>query len=220
MRTYKWSIIISTLVCIFSFGISLVCNFGFQGANYWANLMLGIFTSSFLIVITAIIGYRVERKKTLEKFCTEILRILKIYCKLDSDDSLDVAMDNYIEVSKIDVFYLDTTMSEIDFLFDIGTFGHKKRTQIFEIYNYIRELQNLVVEKTFHFCLYKKTMIKTGNGNTMEMQSFIDELNAYFFVSTTTYIDGTQTTETKNKVNKRIREYLDQLRKITYRKVN
>lgn len=180
MVTYKWSTIVSSFVCVFSFWISLVCNFSLKNVDYLTNLMLGIFASSLLIVITCIIGYRVERKKTLEKFNTETLRILKEYCILDSDDSLETAMNNYIQIGKIDIFYLDTTMSEVNFFFDIGRFGHKKRAQIFGIYNYIRELQNLVVEKAFHFCLYRKAMIKTGNGNVEEMQNFIDELNAFF----------------------------------------
>lgn len=50
--------------------------------QFWCNVLLGVFGGAILTAITSIMGYFVERRKTLEQFYLETIKLLKRYNKL------------------------------------------------------------------------------------------------------------------------------------------
>ena len=102
MRTYKYAIYISCAITLISFCIA----FALKDTNpFWCNLLLGIFGSSSLTLLTSIIGYRVERRRTFEGFSYATKTILHDLNKYQYTWGLEEKVDfflNYTDISKID----------------------------------------------------------------------------------------------------------------------
>lgn len=79
MKIYKNSIYITGVLTIITFVGSLVLYYiiSSKEAEFWCNILLGIFGGSVLTLISSIIGYKVERKRILEKFYYYTNKILK-----------------------------------------------------------------------------------------------------------------------------------------------
>ena len=106
MRTYKYAIYITCAITLISFCIAFALNFYFTDTNpFWCNLLLGIFGSSSLTLLTSIIGYRVERRRTFEGFSYATKAILHDLNKYQYTWGLEEKVDfflNYTDISKID----------------------------------------------------------------------------------------------------------------------
>jgi len=151
MKIYKNSIYITGVLTIITFVGSLVLYYiiSSKEAEFWCNILLGIFGGSVLTLISSIIGYKVERKRILEKFYYYTNKILK----------------------QINQYQLNMTLEEkIDFLFD---FRKKNFKYIFHsIYEPLLELQNAVQKHYWHFKWYKD-----GTGkNDRVMEDFLAEI--------------------------------------------
>lgn len=79
MGIYKRTIIITGILTVISFSACLVLHYMYMSreAEFWCNITLGILGSSLLTLISSIIGYKVERKRILEKFYFYTYKILK-----------------------------------------------------------------------------------------------------------------------------------------------
>ena len=106
MRTYKYAIYITCAITLISFCIAFALNFYFTDTNpFWCNLLLGIFGSSSLTLLTSIVGYRVERRRTFEGFSYATKAILHDLNKYQYTWGLEEKVDfflNYTDISKID----------------------------------------------------------------------------------------------------------------------
>lgn len=58
-------------------------------AEFWCNILLGIFGGSVLTLISSIIGYKVERKRILEKFYYNKLMYKKEYSEVKEQGVAD-----------------------------------------------------------------------------------------------------------------------------------
>lgn len=105
MRTYKYAIYITCAITLISFCIAFALNFYFTDTNpFWCNLLLGIFGSSSLTLLTSIVGYRVERRRTFEGFSYATKAILHDLNKYQYTWGLEEKVDfflNYTDISKI-----------------------------------------------------------------------------------------------------------------------
>lgn len=79
MSIYKKTIKIIGILTIISFAGCLILHYKIVSKNsgFWCNIIMGVFGSSLLTLISSIVGYRVERKKVLEKFYYYTNKILK-----------------------------------------------------------------------------------------------------------------------------------------------
>lgn len=79
MSIYKKTIGLTGLITILSFVVCLVLHYLFMSeeAEFWCNVVLGIFSGALLTLLSSVIGYRVERKRVLENFFYYTNKILK-----------------------------------------------------------------------------------------------------------------------------------------------
>lgn len=209
MRVYKNAIITTFLMTVVSLFCALYLNFFVSIDPFWCNALLGIFGSSLLTLITAIISYRVERRKTFEGFsyCTKI--ILHDLNKYQSSWELEKKIDFFLEYHDISHMDWDSYFGDFCFLFD---FKHKHRNYIYtKIYRPILVVNQAINNHLWHFRWHKD-----GSGrNEKVMQLFVKEIEDLIVTTITeTYPTGddVQTitvTSTKNKLISDIQQELN-----------
>lgn len=170
MRIYRNATIITALLTVVSFIIAAFLNFGTTIDPFWCNLLLGIFGSSLLTLITSIIGYQVERRKTFEGFsyCTkEILRNLNKY---QVSWTLEEKINFFLAYHDISCSEWDRYFGEFCFLFD---FKKRKRKYIYEkIYQPLLTTNQKIGYHIWHFRWHKD-----GSGrNEQVMKKFVKEV--------------------------------------------
>lgn len=172
MKIYKNSIYITGLLTIITFAGSLILHYiiSSKEAEFWCNILLGIFGGAVLTLISSIIGYKVERKRILEKFYYYTNKILKQINQYQFNMTLEEKIDFLLEYVDSDKIEWDSCLGDIDFLFD---FGKKNFKYIFHsIYEPLLELQNAVQKHYWHFKWYKD-----GTGkNDRVMEHFLEEI--------------------------------------------
>lgn len=172
MKIYKNSIYITGILTIITFVGSLIlhCSISSKEAEFWYNIFIGIFGSAALTLIFSIIGYKVERKRILEKFYYYTNKILKQINQYQFNMPLEEKIDILLEYVDSDKIEWDSCLGDIDFLFD---FGKRNFKYIFRsIYEPLLELQNAVQKHYWHFKWYKD-----GTGkNDRVMEDFLAEI--------------------------------------------
>lgn len=172
MKIYKNSIYITGLLTIITFTGSLILHYiiSSKEAEFWCNILFGIFGGAVLTLISSIIGYKVERKRILEKFYYYTNKILKQINQYQFNMTLEEKIDFLLEYVDSDKIEWDSCLGDIDFLLD---FGKKNFKYIFHsIYEPLLELQNAVQKHYWHFKWYKD-----GTGkNDRVMEHFLEEI--------------------------------------------
>ena len=172
MSIYKKTIGLTGLITILSFVVCLVLHYLFMSeeAEFWCNLVLGIFSGALLTLLSSVIGYRVERKRVLENFFYYTNKILKQINQYQMNMTLEEKIDLLLEYADSDKIEWDSCLGEIDFLFD---FGKKNYKYIYNsIYKPLWELQVAIQKHYWHFKWYKD-----GTGkNDKVMEEFLKEI--------------------------------------------
>lgn len=186
MKIYKNSIYITGALTIITFGGSLVLHYKFPSreGEFWCNILLGIFGGSILTLISSIIGYKVERKRVLEKFCYYTDKILKQVNQYQLNMTSEEKIDFLLEYADSDKIEWDSCLRDIDFVFD---FRRKNFKYIYNsIYVPLLELQNAVRRHYWNFKWYKD-----GTGKNHEaIKGFLAEIEALILNKTEESIDG------------------------------
>lgn len=209
MRVYKNAIITTFLLTVVSFFSALYLNFFKTIDAFWYNALLGIFGSSLLTLITSVISYRVERRKTFEGFsyCTKV--ILHDLNKYQSSWELEKKIDFFLEYHDISHMDWDSYFGNFCFLFD---FKHKCRNYIYtKIYKPILTVNQAIANHLWHFRWHKD-----GSGrNEKVMQVFVKEIEDLIITTVTeTYpcedaVQNMTVTSTKNKLISDIQQELN-----------
>ena len=172
MSIYKKTIGLTGLITILSFVVCLVLHYLFmpEEAEFWCNVVLGIFSGALLTLLSSVIGYRVERKRVLENFFYYTNKILKQINQYQMNMTLEEKIDLLLEYADSDKIEWDSCLGEIDFLFD---FGKKNYKYIYNsIYKPLWELQVAIQKHYWHFKWYKD-----GTGkNDKVMEEFLKEI--------------------------------------------
>ena len=172
MSIYKKTIGLTGLITILSFVVCLVLHYLFMSeeAEFWCNVVLGIFSGALLTLLSSVIGYRVERKRVLENFFYYTNKILKQINQYQMNMTLEEKIDLLLEYADSDKIEWDSCLGEIDFLFD---FGKKNYKYIYNsIYKPLWELQVAIQKHYWHFKWYKD-----GTGkNDKVMEEFLKEI--------------------------------------------
>ena len=172
MSIYKKTIGLTGLITILSFVVCLVLHYLFMSeeAEFWCNVVLGIFSGALLTLLSSVIGYRVERKRVLENFFYYTNKILKQINQYQMNMTLEEKINFLLEYADSDKIEWDSCLGEIDFLFD---FGKKNFKYIYNsIYKPLWELQVAIQKHYWHFKWYKD-----GTGkNDKVMEEFLKEI--------------------------------------------
>ena len=100
MRVNKISICVTTLITISSLAIAIALNyFCFE---FVANTLIGVFASGFLALILAIIGYFVERRKTLERFYTYAQKSASNFNRFENGGDLERSINSVLAMGQFD----------------------------------------------------------------------------------------------------------------------
>lgn len=177
MQLKKYIIILTATICV----VSLVFVAVYQrcGKAFVADILIGIFSSSFLAFLVSILEYANERRETMEKFYSAALEAIHVINQYRVDYDLDVAIDRVLLIKNYDYSDLDNAYGALKFLF------RDKRTKkyIFEkIYDPICQLHNELVEPCHHLSLYKdgvtknKEVAKANVEKATELLTYTDEI--------------------------------------------
>lgn len=120
MKIHKIGILSFGALTLLAFVLSVIFQYYFCSANYWVNVCLAIFGSSFLALLISIIGYKVERQKTLETFSQYASRILNEIERYSTEWSLDRKVKYVLDLIDYDTNNykeLGNSFASIRFLF-------------------------------------------------------------------------------------------------------
>lgn len=169
MRINKSAILWTCMLSASSLILSIVSNFCSCANSYLENLFIGVFASSILALLIAIINYRAERKKTLEKFYFYANKAIANFNRFENNGNLERSINSVLQMNQFDYIELDNAYGDISFIF----YDKKNRKYIYDkIYKPILDCRNLIAEKSFHFMEYKKAT----NGNSRAMQIFVNDI--------------------------------------------
>ena len=132
MRIYKTTCYIMILLLVFSLFILLCIA---EPDSKLENMCLGIFTGSFVGIVSAWIGYFVERRKALEEFYCEIIKFHNLICHYDFNDDIDNKIKFFFKIKRYDFFALDKAFRNFDFFFFQRSYIYKK------LYNPIKQFR-------------------------------------------------------------------------------
>jgi len=156
------------IICVFSIIIAFI--FNKYNVGFWVNIFIGIFSSGVLALILSIIGYQIERMKTLEEFYTYVLKAIANFNRFENNGDPQYTMDIVLKINDFDYTALDMSYGNIDFMFANNT--HRK--YIYDrIYKRVCNLKHIINDKSFHFKEYKKAI----NGNLPVMELFIKKID-------------------------------------------
>lgn len=203
MAIYKRGIIVSSVLCLVSLFIAIILNYGFE-ESFWCNVLLGVFGSSFLTVVTSVIGYKHERRILMEEFYTETLKLINMFNSYQTDLSLEQKIDFFLKLSDYDTTDWDFVVGKMDF-FNKNNWKYIYR----EIYKPLLDIYNKACSHSWHFRMHKN-----GTGrNDAVMQSFINEIEPCFIEKKTNTLQTEEgdfhSTSVSNRIVEKILKELD-----------
>lgn len=175
MRINKYSIYLTSIVSVSSLLFSIVLNGKQQ--DFAANLFAGICTGAILTLMISVLGYQVERKKTLERFYSYARKAAFNYNLFENEGDLERTIDLVLQMNDFDYLELDNAYGDISFLWK----NKEKRTYIYDlIYGVTIRMRDLISKRCRYFREYRKA-IPTGDyfrRNEAAMHRFINEIDA------------------------------------------
>lgn len=170
MKVYRSGIKVTFSLSSASLFVAFIIHY-YLGSEYvfWENVLLGVFGSSLLMLISSIISYFNERKTTLERFYSYTCKILNDINEYDKNASLEDKMLFFTNFHRLDMIEWDMCLGNMCFLYNNEkTFKYMHE----EIYTPISELNRAV---NLHFNQFRWHL--DGNGKNEEvMKIFIKEI--------------------------------------------
>lgn len=183
MRLYKRMTIISALIALVSFLISILLHYFFICDNeidFWINLCLGLFSGAILTVFTSIISYYHERRTTLEKFVYHTRSLLSYLNKYHEDMPIEEKIHFYFGYCDLDKSDWDMDIGNMDFFFEKVTGNFKYIYN--EIYKPILDFDKAVANYKYDFHNYLNTTNK--NDFRIIIEKYLSELQGYLLKKT------------------------------------
>lgn len=97
-------------------------------SEFWSNFCLSIFGSSFLTILTSVLMYRHERRKTLESFLYHTRQLINMLNRYQLHMTVEQKVRFFLEYHDFDKIAWDSDFGNIDFFFE---YRHKNRKYIF-----------------------------------------------------------------------------------------
>ena len=112
MRLYVKTVRIAGFLKLVSFFASLAIH----NVAFWFDIYLSIFSGSFLTALTSLIGYFVEKKRTLGRFRSRSIALANILLNYDTGWSEEEKVDYLLNLSELDKSERHDSYGEIFFL--------------------------------------------------------------------------------------------------------
>lgn len=173
MRVYKNLTIITSVITIGSFLVALLLQYNFQNSNFWIDILLGIFSGALLTVLTSIISYHYERRKTLESFVYHTRQILLYLNKYQDSMSLEEKLRFFLDYSELDKTAWDMDFGSLDFFFE--KINGNNEYVYTRLYKPILDFNTAVNKRVQSFRYHLDNKSKNDN----VMLSFVNELQNY-----------------------------------------
>ena len=109
MRVYKFSIIITSLISITTLILAAI----FNTCQFANGVLLGVFGSSMVAVITSIIGYFVERKKLMITLLMDANQYIKLIWDYDTVIGNEEKFEYYNRLYDYDFSKINSTVLSI-----------------------------------------------------------------------------------------------------------
>lgn len=159
MRQYKCMIILFTAFSIITFILGLIIShLNFSNSEFCTNTILGLFSGSFCALLTALVSYFYEKRKTLESFYEHTLYISNYINKYQANNSIDDKVKFFLNFLNLDFHSLNNDYGNIDFLFEIKT--HNRCYIYQEIYEPIILFKDKVARYEFDFMYFMNSSEK------------------------------------------------------------
>lgn len=155
MKTRKYILLLTVFVCLIAIANAML--FQCVGKEFEANLLIGVFSSSFLTMLISIIEYANERKETMERFYSATIKVLHVINQYRTDLQPGIAIDKVLAIINYDYSDLDTAFGALSFLFK------DKKTRDYintKIYNPILQFREELIEVDHHLSLYEDGVSK------------------------------------------------------------
>lgn len=178
MRVYRKLVIINAAISFVFFVVALLLNYLICSDNvtFWIDICNAIFGGTILTVLTSVVSYYFERRKTLEGFLYQTRQILSFLSKYQNDMTLEEKLKFFIDYSELDKITWDTYYGDFDFFFEPL---NKKRQYIYnKIYKPILDFNKAVTNHVWKFRSY----FDGAEGKEKVMLIFVDELQNYLLV--------------------------------------
>lgn len=166
MTIYKKGVYISGILVVVSMAGALILNYVFP-EQFWCNVLLGVYGSALLTLITSLIGYFAERKSVMEMFYTNTLKLLNKFNRYQNDFSLEQKITFYLDLDDYDITDWDMSFGKMDF------FLNDNRTYIYaKIYKPLLEAYHKSCSHSWHFRMH----INGTGVNEAVMLDFVNEI--------------------------------------------
>lgn len=141
--------------------------------EYWVNILIGIFSSAALTLMTSILSYLNEKRNTLESFLYHTQQLLSFLNKYQERMSLEQKIIFFLDYYDLDKSSWDMDFGNIAFLFDPKT---QKRRYIYDsIYKPILDFNQCLANHVLHFRQHISGICK----NDRVMSDFVAELESH-----------------------------------------
>lgn len=153
MKIYRNSIFITGALSVVSIILAAILNFSTSADTFWCNALLGLFGSGVLTLITSIIGYCVERRRTFEGFSYTTKAILRDLNKYQLEWSLEKKVDFFLDYHDISRFEWDKYFGDFCFLADRN---NANRQYIYKkIYFPLKQVDEFIGQRIWNLRWYK-----------------------------------------------------------------
>lgn len=186
MRLNKRLTIISMALSLVSFATALIIHYyaHFDDKDFWVDIIIGVFSGAIIGLITSIVSFFIEKRRTLEGFFCHTQELLSTINEYQREMSVEDKIKFYLNYRRISKLSWDDMFGEIDFMIDIG---QKKRQYIYSsIYKPISDFNHAVAAHEWHFRWYLD-----GSGrNEIVIQGFLKELEDYLIETGEASVDA------------------------------
>jgi len=187
VRIHKLTIIYMVVVCASALSLALFLDY--KGVSFWSNIAVGILSSGVLALIISVVGYNVERRRTLEEFYTQACKAVRNLGLYQHDENEEQIMRTIVKMADYDYSALNTSYANIDFIWN----SKKLRHRIYNnVYLEIVTIKNEIAQKVVHFQWHL-----TGKTTYLPvMQYYIKELDKFLVTRNESefhYEDGSTT---------------------------
>lgn len=120
MRAYKKYVYFTAVISIVAFVVAVLLHYLMPCAesDFWINVCLGIFSGAILTLITSIISYRHEKRRTMESFVYHTRQILFYLNKYQESMSIEQKLKFFLDYKELDRTAWHTEIGDMDFFFE------------------------------------------------------------------------------------------------------
>lgn len=180
MKLYKRLTYIAVIIMVTSGAICLWLHYTHTGTEteFWINVNLSLFGSATLTLLTVLLTYFHERRKTLENFMFHTSQILSWLHKYQGTMRMEEKLKFFLDYQDMDKMMWDSDFRNIDFFFECVT--HNRAYIHQNIYAPIFEFGKAVNNYEWYFRWHLDGSAK----NEYMMQKFVAELERFLIEKT------------------------------------